>query len=63
LRIREGKLGRDSDDDNILSCALNGNADLIITGDKDLLILKEFNGIPIFSPGDFWRYERKKERP
>jgi predicted nucleic acid-binding protein len=30
-----------------LECALEAKADLIITADKDLLVLKEFNGIKI----------------
>lgn len=50
---------RDADDDNILAAALSGNCDCIITGDNDLLILKEFNGIKIFSPREFSDYEGK----
>ena len=38
---------RDPDDNKILECALEAKADLIITADKDLLVLKEFNGIKI----------------
>ena len=38
---------RDPDDNKILECALEAKADLIITADKDLLALKEFNGIKI----------------
>ena len=38
---------RDPDDDAILACALAAHADLIVTGDADLLVLKQFNGIPI----------------
>jgi putative PIN family toxin of toxin-antitoxin system len=40
----------DPDDDKFLSTAVNGKADLLITGDKeDLLALKEIEGIPIVS--------------
>lgn len=54
------KLCRDRDDDNVLAAALAGAADCIITGDKDLLVLKEFRGIQIISPAEFWEFEAKK---
>jgi len=38
---------RDNEDDKILGCALLANADYIITGDSDLLILEEFRKIKI----------------
>jgi len=38
---------RDPDDNKILECALEAKADLIITADKDLLVLKEFNSTKI----------------
>ena len=38
---------RDPDDLHILACALGAEADLIITGDNDLLFMKSFAGIPI----------------
>jgi putative PIN family toxin of toxin-antitoxin system len=41
---------RDPDDNKILECALEARADLIITADKDLLALKEFNSIKIIHP-------------
>jgi len=44
---------RDSDDDKILECAILGKVDFIITGDKDLLILKKFKEIPILSPLEY----------
>jgi len=48
---------RDANDDNVIAGALGGKADCIITGDKDLLILKKFKKIPIISPKDFWKFE------
>jgi putative PIN family toxin of toxin-antitoxin system len=41
---------RDPDDDLILAAALIANADAIVTGDQDLLILNSFHGIPILDP-------------
>jgi putative PIN family toxin of toxin-antitoxin system len=49
---------RDADDDNILVAAVAGNCECIITGDKDLLVLKRFQDIDILSPGEFQAYER-----
>jgi putative PIN family toxin of toxin-antitoxin system len=40
---------RDPDDDRMLECAVAGHADYVITGDKDLLVLHPFRGIPIVS--------------
>jgi len=43
-----------SPDNEILSCAVVGEADYIITGDKKhLLKLKEYEGIKIVSPSEF----------
>jgi uncharacterized protein len=36
-----------------LSLAVASKADYIVTGDKDLLVLKKFEGIPILSPRSF----------
>ena len=44
---------RDPDDDLVLATALVGQADVIITGDKDLLILKKYQGLRILSPRQF----------
>jgi putative PIN family toxin of toxin-antitoxin system len=44
---------RDPRDDKFLELAVSGHADLIISGDLDLLELKTFRGIPILSPAAF----------
>jgi putative PIN family toxin of toxin-antitoxin system len=54
----ESQVCRDPDDDNILAAAVSGNCDCIITGDKDLLVLKKYEGVEIFSPRDFLDSER-----
>src|SRR5262245_38277955 len=41
---------RDPDDLIVLGCAVGGRADLIVTGDRDLLVLAEFQGIAILPP-------------
>ncbi|MGH8634796.1 MAG: putative toxin-antitoxin system toxin component, PIN family [Burkholderiales bacterium] len=41
------QISRDIDDDTVLACALAANADLIVSGDDDLLDLKVYRGIPI----------------
>lgn len=44
---------RDPKDDKLLELAIDGRADLIITGDKDLLVLNPFEGVPIVTPMDY----------
>ncbi len=44
---------RDPKDNKFLELAVAGNADCIVTGDKDLLVLNLFRGIKIISPSDF----------
>jgi putative PIN family toxin of toxin-antitoxin system len=44
---------RDEDDDWVLATALAGRGEIIVSGDKDLLVLKQFQGIKIFSPRQF----------
>jgi uncharacterized protein len=44
---------RDCDDDVVLATALAAKADVILTGDKDLLTLKAYQGILILSPRQF----------
>jgi putative PIN family toxin of toxin-antitoxin system len=47
------KISRDNDDNKILQCGLQGNVDYIITGDNDLLVLKEYMGIKIAGPKEY----------
>lgn len=44
---------RDADDDALLATALAGHAEFIVSGDKDLLVLGEFQGVKILSPRQF----------
>jgi uncharacterized protein len=44
---------RDPGDDAVLSAAIEGRADVIVTGDADLLVLEEHEGIAIVTPRAF----------
>jgi putative PIN family toxin of toxin-antitoxin system len=46
---------RDPKDDKFLELAVNGHADVIVTGDADLLALHPFRDIPIETPSAFLR--------
>ncbi|MGH8547073.1 MAG: putative toxin-antitoxin system toxin component, PIN family [Methylococcales bacterium] len=51
------RVSRDKDDDNIIATAVAGNCDCIITGDNDLLVLRNFSAITIIKPADFPKFE------
>ena len=44
----------DADDVIIVACALGGNADVFVTGDKALLEIKIIDGMPVLSPRELW---------
>lgn len=46
-------MSRDPKDDKFLEVALNGGADLLITGDQDLLVLHPFHSTAIITPTEF----------
>ena len=52
VRLDE-RVCRDEGDDRVLATAIAGKADVIVTGDEDLLVLKKFRGIKILSPRQF----------
>ena len=47
------RASRDPKDDKFLEAAVNGRADVIVTGDKDLLDLNPFRGIAIVTPAAY----------
>jgi len=49
----EGAVPDDPDDDMVLACAVDGMADLIVSGDRHLLDLGEYRGIPIITAREF----------
>lgn len=46
-------VSRDPKDDFLLTAAVAGKADALVTGDKDLLVLGSYKGIPIMTPSGF----------
>jgi uncharacterized protein len=52
---------RDPDDIKILGLALAADVEYIVTGDKDLLVLKRFRGIQILDPRSFSDMLRRGE--
>ena len=50
--------GIDENDRKILTCAIQGNAEVFVTGDKELLNLHKTENLIIISPREFW--ERSK---
>jgi putative PIN family toxin of toxin-antitoxin system len=54
VRIRRSvQACRDPNDDKFLDVAVNGGADVLITGDADLLALNPYEGIPIITAVDY----------
>jgi len=47
------RICRDSEDNKFLNLACDGNADFIISGDEDLLVLQTHNNTRILSAKDF----------
>jgi putative PIN family toxin of toxin-antitoxin system len=47
---------RDPDDDAVLAAAMEGRAAVIVTGDADLLVLGEYQGVAIMTPREFLEF-------
>ena len=46
-------ISRDPDDDRVIACAVVGRANVIVSGDKDLLTLKQVGRVPILTAAEF----------
>ncbi len=44
---------KDPDDDKFLAAAKEGRANIVVSGDKPLLNIKEYHGIKVVTPADF----------
>ena len=51
--VRVVRACRDPRDDKFLEAAINGRGDLIVTGDKDLLVLNPYAGVAIVTPSAY----------
>jgi putative PIN family toxin of toxin-antitoxin system len=66
LWVEQSPLGkqrsRDPQDDPFLSCALAANAQFLVTGDRDLLVLNKPFGIQTVTPAQFlgWLHDTQK---
>ena len=47
------KISRDPDDDKFIECAKDAGALYIVSGDKDLLVIKQYENIRIITAKDF----------
>lgn len=52
---------RDPDDNHVLACALTAAAELIVSGDTDLLELADYEGAPVVSPAEALRLVEEQE--
>ena len=55
------RICRDPDDDWIIACAVAGDADVIVSGDRDLLDLGQVGRIPVLSACQFLALLQRKE--
>lgn len=51
--VLAARVCRDPDDDVVLATAAAAAADLIVTGDQDLLVLRAYEGIEIVTPRQY----------
>lgn len=54
-------ISRDPDDNKIIAAAVEGNTDYIVSRDRDILDLKEYNNIKIISPEQFMKVLRSHQ--
>jgi len=54
---------RDADDVEIVSAAVAAEADLFVTGDKEIQSLGQVEGLQIVSPRQFWDRQREGREP
>ncbi len=47
------RVARDEDDDIVLATAIAARADVVVTGDQDLLVIGSYSGYDIVSPRAF----------
>lgn len=55
--VKQVKIARDESDNRILEVAIEAQVDAVVTGDKDLLVLKEYQGVAMVLPSDYLRFK------
>ena len=50
------KIFKDEPDNRILECAICGEADFLVTGDKEMLQLREYKGVKIISLKEYLEF-------
>ena len=55
------KVCRDPEDDKFLAAALEGEAQYVVSGDKDLLVLKTYRNIHVVTAAAFLKILRRAE--
>jgi putative PIN family toxin of toxin-antitoxin system len=50
---------RDPDDKWVVATAFAGHADVLVSGDRDVLALEDPDGLKVMSPRQFWEYLRQ----
>lgn len=58
--VKSIKVVRDDDDNRVLEAAVEGEGEFIVTGDEDLLDLKNYGKIKIMTPTEFLKEEAWK---
>ncbi len=51
--VSDVKISRDPDDDKFINCAKDAHALYIVSGDKDLLVLRQYENIQIITAKEF----------
>jgi uncharacterized protein len=54
---------RDPSDEWVVASALAGRADVIVSGDGDLLVLGDAGPVPVLSPRQFWDWLQSSAKP
>jgi len=59
-KVKVAKVEADPEDNKYLAAALEGRAEFVVSGDHDLLSLKEYQGVRILSPQAFLEVLRER---
>lgn len=52
-KLQLSGITRDPQDDALIACAVEGRADVVVSGDQDILVLGEYQGIQMVTPRRF----------